>query len=84
MPLGKNTVTSCLGNQIVQYASQMGPTPTRVLVKDGMMYPVVRKSLAICDIGSEAVADDVSTCPLAVPTLICGLLVLVGPCRAIG
>ena len=40
MPSGENTVTSCFANNPVQSASHMGPTPTRVLMKDGIMYPV--------------------------------------------
>ena len=44
LPPGENTVTDCLVNKTVQSASHMGLTPTRVLVKDGMMYPVFVKS----------------------------------------
>ena len=84
LPPGENNVTSCLANKTVQSASQMGPTPTRVLVKDGMMYSVVRKSAANCGIGSEVVADNLSTCAVAVPTLIGGALVLGGPCGSVG
>ena len=62
----------------------MGPTPTRVLVKDAMMYPVVRISSSKCRIGSVAVADDRSNFPVAMPTLICGALVLGGPCGDVG
>ena len=62
----------------------MGPTPTRVLLKDGMMYPVVVKSSANCRIGSVAVAHYLFTCPVSVPTLICEALVLGGPCGADG
>ena len=58
----------------------MGPTPTSMLVKDGMMYPVVEKYSSNCGIGSVAVANDLSTRPVAVPTLICEALVLGGPC----
>ena len=84
LTLGKNTVTPCFANKTVQSASQMGPTPTIVLVKDGMMYPVVGKSASNCGVGNEAVANNLSTCPLAVPTLIFGVVVLGGPCGAIG
>ena len=73
---GENTVTSFLLNKTVQYALHMGPTPTSVLVKDGMMYPVVGKSAANYGIGSVSVADDLSTCLVSVPTLICEALVL--------
>ena len=76
LPPGENTVTSFLVNNIVQSASNMIPTPTRVLVKYGMIYPVVGKSAANCGIGGVAVADNLSTCPVAVPTLICKALVL--------
>ena len=44
LPYGERNVTACLVNTTVQFASQMGLTPTIVLVKEGMMYPVVRKS----------------------------------------
>ena len=81
---GDKTVTSCLSNKTVQYALQMGLTPTRVLVKNGMMYHLVRKSSANCKIGSDAVSDDLYTCPVDVPTLICGVLVLGGPCGSVG
>ena len=43
LPPGEKTVTSCLVNNTVQSALHMGPTPTSVLVKDGMMYPAVGK-----------------------------------------
>ena len=75
-PPGDNTITSCLENKTVQSTSQMGPTRTRLLVKYVMMYPVVRKSASNCGIGSVAVTDDLYTCTVAVPTLICGVLVL--------
>ena len=58
----------------------MGPTPTRVLVKDGMMYSVFRKYAANCRIGSVAVADDISTFTVAMHTLICEAIVLGGTC----
>ena len=80
---GENTVTSCLVNKTMQSTLHMGMTPTRVLVKDGMIYPVFRKYSANCGIGSVAVADNISTCPVAVPTLMFRLLVLGGPCRAV-
>ena len=57
----------------------MGLTPTSVLVKDVMMYPVVGKYSANCRIVSVAVSDNLSTCPVAVPTLICEALMLGGP-----
>ena len=44
LPFGESTVTSCLVNTTVQSASHMGPTPTSVLLKEVMMYPVVGKS----------------------------------------
>ena len=40
---GKNNVTYCLVKTTVQSASHMGLTPIIVLVKEGMMYPVVGK-----------------------------------------
>ena len=68
----------------VKSASHMGPTPTSVLVKEGMIYPVVENSDSNCGIGSVAIADDFYTCPLAVPTIICESIVLGGPCGAYG
>ena len=53
-------------------------------MKDGMMYPVFKKSAANCRIGSEAVANEISTCPVAVPTQSFWVLVSEGPCGAIG
>ena len=41
LPPGDNTITSLLVNKTVKSASHMGLTLTSVLVKDGMMYPVV-------------------------------------------
>ena len=61
LPLGENTVTFFFVNKTAQSASNMGPTPTSVLVKDGMMYPVVVKSAANCRIGSVAFSDELST-----------------------
>ena len=58
--------------------------PTRVLLKDGMMYPVFEKSAANCRIGSEAIANERSTCPVAAPTQIFGVLVSEGPYGAVG
>ena len=46
IPSGESTVTSFLLNTTVQFVSQMGPTQMSVLVKDGMMYPVVGKYAA--------------------------------------
>ena len=62
----------------------MGPTPTSMLVKDGMMYPVVGKSAAKCGNGSVAVAADLSTCTVAAHKLIYEEFVLGGPCGADG
>ena len=69
-------------NTTVQLALQMGPTRSSVLVKEGIIYPVVGKSDANCGIVSVAVADDLSTFPFAVPKLICEALVLGVPCGA--
>ena len=57
-------------NKTLQSASQIGPIPINVLVKEGMMYPVVGKSAAYCGTGSVAVAVDLNICPFAVPTVI--------------
>ena len=84
LPSGESTVTSCFLNTTVQFASQMGPTPISVLVKVGMMYPVVGKSAASCGIDSVAFAAYVATCPFAVPTFIVLALLSSGPCGAFG
>ena len=70
LPYAESTVTSFFLNAMVQFASQMGPTPMSVLVNDGTMYPIVGKSDANLGIGGGAFADDFSSCPSAVPTLI--------------
>ena len=46
----------------------MGPKPMSVLVKSGMMYPVVGKSAENFGIGRVDFSTDVATCPLDVPT----------------
>ena len=80
LPSGENMFTSCFLNTTVQLESHMGPTPISVLVKVGIMYPVVGKSSANCGIGRVAFAADVATCPLSVPTLIVLTLVASVPC----
>ena len=62
----------------------MGLTPTRVLVKGGMMYPVIGKSAANFGISSRAVADNLYKCPVVVPILIFEAFVLGGPWGADG
>ena len=62
----------------------MGPTPMSVLVNDGMMYPVVWKSAANCGIGRVHFSADVSTFPLAVPTLMLAALMSSSPCGEFG
>ena len=42
-----------------------------MLVKEGMMYPVVGKSAANWGMGSVAVDADFAIFPFAVPTVIC-------------
>ena len=58
--------------------------PTGVLVKDVIMYPAVGKSAANCGIGIVVVNEDLSTFPVAVPTLICEAILLGGPCGTDG
>ena len=84
LPFGESTVTYCLVKNTVQSASHMVPTPTSVLVKEVMMYPVVGKSAANWGIGSIAVDDDFSTCPVAVSALFFAALVPGGPYGADG
>ena len=83
LPSGENTVTSYFVSKTVQSASQMGLAPTRVLVNDSMMFPIFGKSDANCRIVSEAVADKLSTCPVAVPTQMFGVPFWGGPCGAV-
>ena len=85
LPYGKSKVTSCvLKATTVQFALQMSPTPMSVLVKSGMIYPVLGKSAANCGIVGVSFTADVATFPLAVPTLIIAELVYSGPCGAFG
>ena len=84
LPPSEKTVTYCLVNNNVQSAWHIGPTPTSVFVKDGMMYPVVVKYAANCRVGIVYFADELSTYQVAVPTLICEELLLQGPCGAYG
>ena len=84
LPSDESTVMSCFLNTTVQFASHMGPTQMSVLVKSGMMNPVVGKSAAIFGIDRVAFATDVANCPLAVPTNIVAALVSSGPCGAFG
>ena len=62
----------------------MGPTPISLLVKEGMMYPVLGKYAANLGMGIVALADDCSTCPFDVPTFIVAALVSGGPCGSDG
>ena len=84
VPFVESTVTSCFVKTTVQSASHMCPTPTSVLVKEGMMYPVVGKSDANWGMGSVSFADEFSICPLAVLTLIVDALMSGRPCGADG
>ena len=68
----------------VQPISQIGPMPTNVFVKVGMICPPQGMSWPCCGMGRFAVADDDTTCPLAVPTCIFGAAVFIGPCGACG
>ena len=83
-PLADHTVTSFDVNVTVQPALQIGPIPTNVFVKVGMIFPPQGTSWPCCGMGSVVVADDYTTCPLAVPTCIFGAVVFIGPCRACG
>ena len=70
LPSGEITTTSFFVNKTLQYVSQIGPTPINVLVKEGMMYPIVGKSAADCVMVSVTVAVDFTIFPFAMPTLI--------------
>ena len=83
-PPGENTITSCLVNNTVQSTFHMGLTPTRVLVKEGMMYPVFGNCDTNCGIGSVALDDDLSNFPISGTALIYEALVLGGPCGSDG
>ena len=50
----------------------MGPRPTRVFGKDGMIWPVLGNVLGRFGSASLPVPADDLTCPVAVPTLIRG------------
>ena len=50
----------------------------------GMVYPVVGKYVANCEIGSVAFAVDIATCPFAVHTMVLLALVSSGTCGAFG
>ena len=69
-PSGDITTTSFFVNKTLQSASQIGPTPISVLVKECMMYPVFGNSAANWGMGSVAVAAGFTICPFAVPTVI--------------
>ena len=55
-----------------------------VFVKVGMMYPFLGKSEFNCGMGSVAVAIDIATFPLAVPTLIFFYVVSISSYGAFG
>ena len=69
-PLAEYTVTSFEVNMTVQPASQIGPMPTNVFAKVGMICPSQGMSWPCCSMGSIAVADDDTTCTLAVTTFV--------------
>ena len=70
LPSGDITTTSFFVNKTLQSLSQMGPTPISVLVKEGMMYPVVGKSTANWGIGSLYDVVYFTICQFAVTTTI--------------
>ena len=78
------TVTSFEVNVTVQPTSQIGPLPTNLFVKVGMICPSQGMSWPCCSMSSVAVADDATTFPLAVPTRIFGAAVFIGLCGACG
>ena len=57
LPSDESTVTYFFLNNTVHSALHMCPTPISVLVKEGMMYPIVGKSAANWGMGSVAFAD---------------------------
>ena len=83
-PLVEYTVTSFEVNVTVQPASHMGPMITNIFVKVGMICPLQGIQWPCFGIGIITVADDDTTCPLAVPTCIFGATVFIGPCGACG
>ena len=68
----------------MQPTSQIGPMPTNIFVKIGMICPSQGMLWPCYGMGSVVVADDYTTCPLAVPTCIFGAAVFIGPCGACG
>ena len=67
-PAGEYTVMSCSMNTNLQIASQMSPIPTRVLVKDSMIWYLHDMSAPFWGMGSISNDVDNSTLPVAVPT----------------
>ena len=49
-----------------------------------MICPSQGMSWTCCGMGSVTIADDGTTCPLALPTCIFGAVVFIGPCGACG
>ena len=84
LTFGENTVTFCLVKTTVKSTSHIGPTPTSMLVKEGMMYPVFGNCDTNCGIGSVALDDDLSNFPISGTALIYEALVLGGPCGSDG
>ena len=80
LPSGEKTLTYFLVNNNVQFASQMVLIPTSVLVKEGIMYPVVENYYSNCGIVSVAVSDNLYNFLFDVPTLIFEALLLGVPC----
>ena len=71
LPSGDITVTSPFLKTTVQFETKIGPTTISVFVNVRMMYPLVGKSVANCEIGSVDFALDIDTCTFAVPNIIC-------------
>ncbi len=73
VPWESNIVTSVLVNKTEHSASQKIPMLSRLLIKSGMMVPVVVPG-GSCGKLMVAVADECSTCPLAILMFVGGEL----------
>ena len=83
-PLAEYNVTSFEVNVTVHPASQIGPIPTNVFLKLGMICLSQGMSWPCCGMGSVSVVDDDTTCLLTVPKCIFGATMYIGPCGACG
>ena len=82
--IAEYNVASFEVNVTVQPTSQIGPIPTNLFVKIGMICQSHVMPWPCCGIGIISVSDNDTTSPLAVPMCIYGASVVIGPCGACG